>query len=157
MESSRSVAVVAPGVLGQTGIESFDVIKGLTDKINPAAVITVDALASRKPSRLGKTVQMTDTGIQPGAGVGNARREINKKSLGVSVIAVGVPTVVDAATLVYDMVGEMEITDKTVGEMIVTPREIDLIIDRAATLIADALNLTLQSGTELKLIKEIMG
>lgn len=157
MENPRSVAVVAPGVLGQTGIESFDIIKGIAQRIKPSVIITVDALASRRLERLGKTVQMSDAGIEPGAGVGNARYEISKKTLGIPVIAIGVPTVVDASTLVYDLTnGECEKPDQSGRDMIVTPREIDLIIDRAARFIADVINSSLQKGVPLSLIREIM-
>jgi len=89
----RPVSVLAPGVLGQTGIETGEILLGIVEKVKPGAVIVIDALASRKLSRLGCTVQMSDTGISPGAGVGNARREISNETLGVPVISVGVPIV----------------------------------------------------------------
>ena len=108
IEGIRSVSVLAPGVLGQTGIEVFNLLHALVDEINPCFLIVIDALASRYLKRLGCTVQMCDSGIEPGAGVGNARKEISRKTLGVPVIAIGVPTVVDAATLVTDLTGEAE-------------------------------------------------
>lgn len=145
----RPVAAVAPGVLGKTGIETAEILAGIVQKIQPAAVIVIDALASRKLSRLGCTVQISDTGIHPGAGVGNARTKIDSQSLGVPVIALGVPTVVDAATLANDLMeGSMdEDTRQTVSprgeEMMVTPREIDLVIDRASALVALSINCAL--------------
>lgn len=151
LEDLRMVAVVAPGVLGQTGIETGEIIKGIADCVKPSAIITIDALASRRLSRLGCTVQLADTGVTPGSGIGNARTQINKETMGVPVIAVGVPTVVDAATLAYDLLGgeesEQELSEKLEGkgsQMIVTPREIDLMIDRAAKLLALAINSSLQ-------------
>lgn len=157
IEKARSVAVLTTGVLGQTGIESFDIIKGVCDRIKPSAVIAVDALASRCLDRLGCTVQLSDSGIEPGAGVGNARNEISFKTLGIPVTAIGVPTVVEASDLVLDLTGGVNIKDGQKRQMIVTPREIDLLIDRAAKLVADALNRTLQPFIEPKLITEIMG
>jgi spore protease len=100
--SVRSVAAVTPGVMGLTGIESAEIIKGITEKTKPSLIIAIDALAARKASRINATVQMSDTGVTPGAGVGNTRGALNKETLGVPVIAVGVPTVVNAATLVND-------------------------------------------------------
>lgn len=154
---SRNVAVITPGVLGQTGMEAADIIKGVVENIKPSVVIAIDALASRKLSRLGKTVQMSDSGIEPGAGVGNARNEISEKTLGVPVVAVGVPTVVDASTLIYDLTsGESAPTKENSRDMIVTPREIDLIVDRAAHLIADVINFSLQEDADPQIIREIL-
>ena len=136
------VSVLAPGVLGQTGSETGEIILGPVDRISPCAVIVIDALAARSLERLGCTVQMSDTGISPGAGVGNARMSITKQSLGIPVIAIGVPTVVDIKTMLYDAGGEIK-TD--IPDMIVTPKEIDMMIDRAAELIAVGINLCLQS------------
>ena len=99
----RPVSALAPGVLGQTGVETGEVICGVLDRVRPAAVIAVDALAAGRLSRLLRTVQLADTGITPGAGVGNARAALNEETLGVPVIAVGVPTVVDGATLAHEI------------------------------------------------------
>ncbi len=99
-----SVCAIAPGVLGITGIETGEIIKGLVEKIKPSAVIVIDALCSRRMERINRTIQMTDTGITPGAGVGNKRMAINRETLGVPVIAIGVPTVVDAATIAGDTI-----------------------------------------------------
>ncbi|MDD4843544.1 MAG: GPR endopeptidase [Anaerotignum sp.] len=98
----RSVAAISPGVMGLTGVETGEIIKGLVDKIKPSLLIAIDALAARRSSRINATIQMSDTGVAPGAGVGNKRMELNQETLGIPVIAIGVPTVVDAATLVND-------------------------------------------------------
>lgn len=155
LEDLRSVSVIEPGVLGKTGIESSEIIKGIVDMTAPAAVIVIDALASRRLSRLGSTVQISDSGISPGSGVGNHRKEISHSTLGVPVIALGVPTVVDCATLAYDLAkdtGDTELDfDKLLhavepkgSSMVVTPREIDLLVTRAARLIAMSINRALQ-------------
>lgn len=157
IENARSVAVLTPGVLGQTGMEAFDIIKGVSQRIEPSVVIAIDALASRQLGRLGCTVQMSDSGIEPGAGVGNARYEISKNTLGVPVIAVGVPTVVDAATLVSDLIGsDRNFVQPKGRQMIVTPREIDLLIDRAAHLLSDAINFSLQPMLDREIIRDIL-
>lgn len=109
LPSLRPVSSASPGVLGQTGIESAEMIRGIMNETSPDAVITVDALSARSIKRLGCTVQMTNTGIVPGSGVGNHRAEISRKTLGVPVIAIGVPTVVDAAALVFDITGNENI------------------------------------------------
>ncbi|MCD8215998.1 MAG: GPR endopeptidase [Clostridiales bacterium] len=101
-ENVRSVAAVAPGVMGITGIETGEIIMGITEKIEPDLIIAIDALAARRASRINSTIQIADTGVCPGSGVGNRRMELSKKTLGIPVIAIGVPTVVDAATLVND-------------------------------------------------------
>lgn len=100
----RSVCAVSPGVLGITGVETGEIVKGICDRVKPSIVIAIDALCSRRMERVNNTIQMTDTGIVPGAGIGNRRMAINKDSLGVDVIAVGVPTVVDAATIAGDTI-----------------------------------------------------
>ncbi|WP_317856305.1 GPR endopeptidase [Chakrabartyella piscis] len=102
-----SVAAMSTGVMGITGIESGEIIKGLVERIHPSFVIAVDALAARRASRINATIQMSDTGVAPGAGVGNPRMVLNEESLGVPVIAIGVPTVVDAATLVNDTMSKI--------------------------------------------------
>lgn len=141
----RPVINLTPGVLGKTGMETEELIRGAVDRTKPAAVVTVDALAARKLSRLGCTIQMADTGVTPGSGVGNARKALNRESLGVPVIAVGVPTVVDAATMVHDLTGEEDgVLIREGADMMITPREIDLVIDRAARLLALAVNKALQ-------------
>lgn len=142
----RPTAVLSPGVLGQTGVESGEIIRGLCEVVQPSAVIVVDALACRSLSRLGCTVQICDTGIAPGSGVGNHRRALNADTLGVPVIALGVPTVVDAATIAMELTGSQD-ADGLLPDsraMMVTPREIDLIIDRASRLVAMTINRLLQ-------------
>lgn len=152
----RPVAALAPGVLGQTGIETSEIIAGSVERIHPAAVIVVDALASRRLARLGCTVQISDTGIAPGAGVGNRRQEISRETLRVPVISMGVPTVVDAVTLARDLLDGHDAPDQMVeprgAGMIVTPREIDLLIDRAAQLVAHAINCALQPELDSELL-----
>ena len=149
----NSVAGIVPGVLGNTGIETAEILKGIVRQIEPVAVIVIDALAARSLERLGNTVQMCDTGVSPGSGVGNRRREINRELLGVPVIAVGVPTVVDGITVALDVLEAGGVTlseekrDKILQSekgMMVTPKEIDLVIKRASSLVALAINRALQ-------------
>ena len=142
----KSVAVISPGVLGKTGIETREIIASTVKSISPCAVIIIDALAARNLSRLGCTVQISDSGICPGSGVGNSRAEINEKFLGVPVISLGVPTVVDAKTLVSDLT---ENSGEDCPDMIVTPKEIDMMINRACELISASVNLCLQPSFSL--------
>lgn len=107
-EGKKGVAAIAPGVLAQTGMESAEIVAGVCQEICPDAVIVIDALAARSSFRLGKTIQITNTGILPGSGIGNCRRALNEESLGVPVIAVGVPTVVSAASIVCDALQAMD-------------------------------------------------
>ncbi len=103
----RSVCAVSPGVLGITGIETAEMVKGLVEKVGPSVVIAVDALCSRRMERVNSTIQISDTGITPGAGIGNRRMAIDEKTLGIPVIAVGVPTVIDAATIAGDTIDKL--------------------------------------------------
>ncbi len=147
-EGLRSVSAFSTGVLGETGAEAGEMIKGIVEMLKPDTVITVDALAARDVSRLGTTIQMCNTGIVPGSGVGNARLEISERTIGVPVISIGVPTVVDAATLISDFaqgVNESDIPEQA-ENMMVTPREVDLMIERAAKLTSLAINCALQPG-----------
>ena len=139
----RKTAVIAPGVLGQTGIEAAEYLQSLSQTLQPAAVILIDAMASRSLSRLGRTLQISDSGISPGAGVGNNRPQIDSAFLGTRVISLGVPTVVDMQTLAQDLCrGE---SSRPIGNnLIVTPRETDLLVERAASFIAMAVNAALQ-------------
>ncbi len=148
LPSLRPVVAVSTGVLGQTGIETAEYIKGIAELIKPDAVIVVDALASRKISNLGKTVQLSDTGITPGAGVGNYRKIIDKSTLGVPVISMGVPTVVDGRTIVHDLTEKQVELSTVADEMMVTPRDIDTVIERAARLLALSINCALQPEIE---------
>lgn len=148
-EKLRSVAAVSTGVLGQTGIESGEYIKSLCNVVKPSCVITIDALAAGSVSRLGTTVQMSDTGIAPGSGIGNTRIRIDKSFLGVPVIAVGIPTVVDAVSLAAELSGvpteAFSTADEKTGEgLIVAPKDIDLLIKNASYLLALAINCALQ-------------
>lgn len=158
LEELNPVCALATGVLGQTGIETGEIIKSVVDTVRPKAVIVIDALAAAGLNRLGKTVQLTDTGITPGSGVGNSRAEISEKTLGVPVIAVGVPTVVDAITLTKDITKTADfdnISDET-ENMIVTPREIDTVIKHAARLLALSINCALQPEIDPELILSVV-
>lgn len=151
-----NVSAISPGVMGQTGMETSEILKGIVGETKPSLVIVIDALASRSVNRLNTTVQLTDTGISPGSGVGNNRQALNKESLGVDVIALGVPTVVDAATIVKDTMEEFmvkqgfnaseiyqfinEINEQTISDMFVTPKNIDESIKRISFTISEALN-----------------
>lgn len=155
LDKLRPVAVMQTGVTGQTGIETGEYILSVVKRIRPNAVVAVDALASRRLERLGCTLQISDTGISPGAGVGNHRTKITKETIGVPVIAIGVPTVVDVQTFANDLTdGKMYTEQKNRIEpsgkqMIITPREIDLLTERASRLIGFALNATIQNEFEL--------
>lgn len=180
-ESVRAVAAITPGVMGITGIETGEIIRGIVERVHPDLVICIDALAARKASRINATIQMSDAGLSPGAGVGNKRMELNEKTLGVPVIAIGVPTVVDAATLVNDtmdrLLAEMiaqtekgtpfyemldnldpeekyqlivEILNPYVGNMFVTPKEVDAVVDRLANIIANSVNIALHPGITME-------
>ena len=157
LDKLRAVAVLNTGVTGQTGIETGELLLGVIRSIRPSALVVIDALASRRLERLGCTVQISDTGISPGAGVGNRRLRIDADTMGVPVVAVGVPTVVDALTLAFDL---LDIDDERRGvelsravspqgrTMVVTPKEIDLLINRASHLISLSVNMALQSDID---------
>ena len=159
-EAVHMVSAIAPGVMAQTGMESYEIIKGIVETIHPDAVIVVDALAARNTKRLNRTIQIADTGIHPGSGVGNHRNEISKETLGIPVIAIGVPTVVDAATIVRDtmenLLSTLESDDKYemmqeliaphLYGMFVTPKDIDESIDRIGATIAEGLNVLFTKG-----------
>lgn len=152
----RPVCAISTGVLGKTGMETGELLRGVVEQIRPAAVIAVDALASSSLSRLGCTVQISDAGIVPGSGVGNARRELSEKTLGVPVIAVGVPTVVDAATMAEDLTGRQAREDAA-ARMMVTPREIDTVVISAARLVALSLNRALHPGVSPEDLTALVG
>lgn len=144
----RPVSALAPGVLGQTGVETGEVICGVLDRVRPAAVIAVDALAAGRLSRLLRTVQLADTGITPGAGVGNARVALNEETLGVPVIAVGVPTVVDGATLAHEISSQLgqpacEALDDLSQPVMITTRDIDREVADISRMIGYAVNMAL--------------
>ena len=154
-DTCQMISAIAPGVMAQTGMESFEIIKGIVDTIEADVVLVVDALAARNTKRLNRTIQIADTGIHPGSGVGNHRNEISKETLGVPVIAIGVPTVVDAATIVRDtmenLISTLDNEDKYeimqdliaphLYGMFVTPKDIDEAIDRIGITIAEGLNI----------------
>lgn len=177
-ESTRPVSAISPGVLGTTGIETLEILKGIVDNIHPKLLIVIDSLASRSIERISSTIQLADTGIIPGAGVGNKRKELTKETLGVPVLAIGVPTVVEAATIAADSLDmfikqakvELEkeekqtqgyeklyevlnnLTEENRYEMIkealipgeynfiVTPKEIDELIENMAGVVARGIN-----------------
>lgn len=142
LTSLRPVCTFAGGVMGQTGMESAELIRAVCREVKPAAVIAVDALACSDVSRLGTAIQISDSGISPGSGVSNARKALTESELGVPVIAVGVPTVVDMHTIVRSLTGA-EI-DRDLPNMMVTPRDIDRLTERASQLLAFGINLALQ-------------
>ena len=186
-ESVSIVSTIAPGVLGVTGIETGEVIKSLVDKIKPDLVVCIDALASRRIERVNRTIQISDTGISPGAGVGNHRMKLNEETLGVKVIAIGVPTVVDAATIAndtidlvlddlisqaeegkefYNMLKKInreekgalirEVLNPYVGDLVVTPKEIDLMIDALSKIISNGINIALQPNMTMEDINKFL-
>ncbi len=148
------ISAVIPGVLGQTGIESAEIIRGAADHVKPALVIAVDALCARSIDRLATTVQLGSTGICPGSGVGNRRLALNRETLGCPVIAVGVPTVVDSSTLIVDSLAKagmeelppsLEAVLEGGRSFFVTPKETDSIIRELSRLLADAITQAFQS------------
>ena len=166
-EGTRMVSAISPGVLGTTGIETVEILKGIVDNIHPKLVIVIDALASRSIERISSTVQISDTGIVPGAGVGNTRSEISQKTLGIPVVAIGIPTVVETAVLVNDCLdlfikklqdeaksndylnklkeedNYAEIKEALVPNdynLIVTPKEIDDLIENMSDIVAQGIN-----------------
>lgn len=168
-EGTRMVSAISPGVLGTTGIETVEILKGIVDNINPKLVIVIDALASRSIERISSTIQVSDTGIVPGAGVGNTRTEISQKTLGIPVVAIGIPTVVETAVLVNDCLdlfiqklqeeaksndylNQMkqednyeEIKEALVPNdynLIVTPKEIDDLIENMAEVVSKGINMS---------------
>lgn len=187
-DSVRPVCSIAPGVLGITGVETVEIIKGTVERVKPDVVICIDALAARRVERVNTTIQIGDTGISPGAGVGNNRKQINEENLGVKVIAIGVPTVVDAVTIAndtidmvvdslmknsssgndfYKMLGSLDkneksslirevLSSKSLGEMIVTPKDIDLIINSLAKIISNGINMAVQPNMDMEDINKFM-
>lgn len=143
----KSVSTVRTGVLGETGIESAEIIKGIVNVIHPSCVIAVDALASSSAERLGTTVQLSDSGIFPGSGVGNHRFEISEKTLGVPVVSIGIPTVVSTGV----------IRGADDNSMFVTPREIDRVTEQGAKLIGMSINVCLQSDISERDLYALVG
>lgn len=179
-EGIRPVCALSPGVLGLTGIETSEIIQGVVRKIKPDIAIVVDALASRKMSRVSTTIQLGNTGISPGSGVGNKRMGLTQSVLGIPVIAIGVPTVVDAATMANDTIDLMidnmieqteqgkefykmlksinrdekfqliqEVLSPYAGDLMVTPKDVDSIIDNISKIIANGINIALHPSLHL--------
>jgi spore protease len=167
----RPVSALAPGVLGITGIETAEIIRGVVEKVQPELVIAVDSLAARNVARIATTIQIADTGINPGSGIGNQRTGINKETMGVPVIAIGVPTVCHAAVIAKDAIDlyqaekdkafapnqyargndtQDEVINKVLepfaGDLTVTPKEIDTLIKDTANIIAGGISLSLHPG-----------
>ena len=144
--SLRPVCALSPGVLGTTGIETAELLRGAVARVQPSAVVAVDAMASRSLERLCRTFQLSDTGIAPGSGACNPRQELNRQTLGIPVIALGVPTVVEARTLALDLVPHGQLDEKSTPDagMLVSPKDIDLQVDKCAKTLGYALNLALQ-------------
>ena len=153
----RPVSAIAPGVLGVTGLESVEVVKGIVERSQPACVVVVDALASREPGRVCTTVQLSDTGIVPGSGVRNSRAAFDRKTLGVPVISVGVPTVVDADTLVEDLVSGGENRKPLPAPMVVTPKDIDAQVGLISRLLGYGISLGLHRGMTMGELSCLIG
>lgn len=147
-ENYGDVCAVAPGVMGTTGIETVDIIKGVADMVKPDLIIAVDALAGADMNRVCSTVQIADTGIQPGAGVGNNRAGLNEETLGVKVIAVGVPTVIAAEVLT----GENGADEP----LMVTTKDIDLVIRRMSKTVANGINMALHKDLTFRDIESVI-
>lgn len=157
----RNVAAINPNVMGQTGIETSDIISAITNKIKPDFLIVIDSLKSSKVNRINKTIQITDAGINPGSGIGNNRKEISKEILGIPVFAIGIPTVVDTITIINESFNEKEIkklpedeVNKIISKlllptqcnMIVTPTDIDFQIKRLSEVLSNGINNTLHKN-----------
>lgn len=167
------VCAIAPGVLGVTGVETMDMVKGVVERVHPDCIIAIDSLASRRASRISTTIQLTDAGISPGSGVGNQRAELSYESLGVPVLAIGVPLVVRAATITTDTLALMaretglhadeeklkllaeRVSEKQLDDMIVTPKDIDSIVSDMAKIIANSINSALFAD-DLESVKNLI-
>lgn len=169
-EHTSRISAIVPGVMAQTGMECVEILRGIVEQTQPDVMITIDALAARSTRRLGRTIQLTDTGITPGSGIGNHRNAINRDSVGIPVISIGVPTVVDAATIVSDAVSDFieamseaqqeeisrtepkELARKLLSPqlhgMFVTPKDIDDTIKQLSYLISEALNIAFLGNKE---------
>ena len=144
-EHSNLISSIVPGVMAQTGMESVEIVRSVMKEAQPDYIVAVDALAARSVKRLNRTIQITNTGINPGSGVGNHRHALNQESMGVPVIAIGIPTVVDAATIVNDAIsGFYEEADCTLNSFFVTPKDIDESIKRLSFTVSEGLNLAFE-------------
>lgn len=158
-ERAHRVSSIVPGVMAQTGMETMEILQGVIRETKPDLVVAIDALAARSTKRLNCTVQITDTGINPGSGVGNHRNGLTKDSLGVPVIGIGIPTVVDAATIVHDAMAHLletleeaeieeflsELITPSLSSMFVTPKDVDETIRRLSFTVSEGLNIALES------------
>ncbi len=144
----HQVSSLIPGVMAKTGMESAEIIKGVISETQPDMVIVIDALAARSTKRLNRTIQITNTGIHPGSGVGNHRNAITQESLNVPVLALGVPTVVDAATIVGDALGERPVALKELNNMYVTTKDVDQQIQQISHILCDGINKALVGPEE---------
>lgn len=142
-EKIHQVSGIVPGVMAQTGMETCEIVKGIITETKPDVVVAIDALAARSTKRLNRTIQISDAGIHPGSGVGNHRNSLTKESLGIPVVALGVPTVVNAATIIYDATGNADAITPSLSGMFVTPKDIDEMIKRLSFTISEALNIAL--------------
>lgn len=148
LENLKSVSCIVPGVLGKTGIESYDIISSAAKATKPDFIIAIDALAARSPRRLCRTIQLSDSGICPGAGVNNSRKELSLNTVGIPVVAVGIPTVIDAN-------GFFKGESLSQENMMVTPKEIDLLIEKSADILSRALNIFLQPELDITIIESL--
>ena len=153
LKGLKSVSVIAPNVLGKTGIEVSELIGGAVKTILPDAVIVIDALCSKSTERLFSCIQLCNNGISPGSGVKNSRKEISRKTLGVPVVAIGVPTVVDAKTIAFELTGKEA---KSENEMIVTPKDADLLCEKISDFLSSSLNVFLQPKIERDVILSLV-
>ena len=142
-EKVHMVSGIVPGVMAQTGMETLEIVRGVVEETQPDVVVAIDALAARSSKRLNRTIQISDAGIHPGSGVGNHRHSLTRETIGVPVVAIGVPTVVDAATIVYDAVRDRNAVPPGLNSMFVTPKDIDETIKHLSFTISEALNIAL--------------
>ena len=142
-ERVHLISGIVPGVMAQTGMETLEIVRGVVEETKPDVVVAIDALAARSSKRLNRTIQISDAGIHPGSGVGNHRHSLTRETIGVPVIAIGVPTVVDAATIVYDAVRDRNAVPPGLNTMFVTPKDIDETIKSLSFTISEALNIAL--------------
>ena len=147
-ERVNQISGIVPGVMAQTGMETSEIIQGIVAQTEPDLLIVVDALAARSTRRLSRTIQLTDTGIQPGSGVGNHRSSLTRESLGIPVIAIGVPTVVEAAAIIYDASGNCEQMPPHLNGMFVTPKNIDETIKQLSFTLSEAMNMAFQTEAQ---------
>lgn len=143
MDAFADIAAITPGIMAKTGMETADMVKGAVETVRPDAVLVIDALAAREADRLARTIQLSNTGLSPGSGLGNHRSALNERTLGVPVVSIGVPTVVDTATLVYDALSGKDIDEsalKKLSGFFVAPKEIDVIAENLGKLIGYAIN-----------------